>query len=127
MRVRRGRLLGGAAVALAAATVAAVVFVGGSDDGSAQLRALEADPMARYVPPDASLERSTARAERSTGTISQAQPAKLSRVFSIAASGAPCALHESIAAGRAAGWQLRETRGGLGATGTKQLGTGRRS
>ena len=110
-------------VALAAAVAVVVVLTGGSGD-SAQLRALEGDPMGRYVPPGATLERSTATAERATGTFSKAEPAKLSRVFSVASADAHRAMDTAVAAARAAGWKLRETRAGLGVTGTKALPTG---
>lgn len=122
--MRRGPLLAVAALALVAVVAAAFVLTRDSGGDSAQLQALKDDPMGSYEPPGATLERSTATAERSTGTFSKAQPAKLSRVFSVPGANAGQAMQAAVATARAAGWKLSETRGGLGATGTKELATG---
>lgn len=95
--------------------------MGGNDPGSsAQLRALQADPMARYVPESSRLT----RAHSSPEGVSLGKPhqAKLTRLFTL--SGAPrTRLEAAVRHARASGWRLERTL--HGAVGEKRLARGR--
>jgi hypothetical protein len=123
----RGRTVAIVAVAVVALAVAVWALTRGDDGPSAQLRALQEDPMGRFAPRDGRLARTIARSERSSGTLNKPTPAKFTRLFSLPPATARGTLQDAIAAARAAGWQLEPTGGGLAATGSKQLSTGRGS
>jgi hypothetical protein len=95
------------------------------DGDSAQLRALRADPIARYSPPGARQFRTVATPERAGGSFLKQQEARYLRLFAVpeGAGGARAARAVAEAA-RRAGWEVSE--GGFDDSfhGDKRLATG---
>lgn len=96
---------------------------------SAQLRALEADPLAHYVPPQGSLVDSSKQNEGST--FGKPVRARYRRMFVIPAADPERRLEHAVAAARAAGWEIVDAEpepepfGSLVAIGDKRLENGR--
>ena len=95
---RRTLVIGGAVVALAA-----LVYAFARDEPpSAQLRALEADPMAVYFPPGGSLVDTDSQNEGTT--FGKPIAARYRRMFELAPGTAKRALEHARAAAMTAGW-----------------------
>jgi hypothetical protein len=110
---------------LAAGVVLALVFSRGDQGSGAQLRALREDPLGRYVPPSGRIVRTDAAAENAGGIFTKATPATFRRLIAIPAGAGPAAMQEAVDAASASGWTVDGTLEGVGATGHKQLSTGR--
>lgn len=114
------------AVAAVAVAAAAIVFLSGGDEPSAQLQALQADPMAEYTPAGGELVDTE---EQNDGTtLGKPVAARYARLFVLPAANPEGALDDALAAAEAAGWTVEEPRqgalGGLVGQGSKRLSTG---
>jgi hypothetical protein len=108
---------------LAAAAVLGVLVIvlARGEESSAQLRALEADRMATYVPPGGTLVDSDSQNEGSS--LGKPVSARLTRLFKLGAGagagGSAPALADATATATSAGWKL------AGELGTKRVASGR--
>ena len=113
------------AAALAAAATA-VAGCGGGGGDSAQLDALQGDPMASYEPPGGELVDTDEQSEGTT-TLGKPQLAKVSRLFALSGDG-EAALGDAISAAEEAGWTFdgdpQQSVGGVVDLGTRSLPTG---
>lgn len=120
--------IGTAVAALAAAAVTVALAGCGGDEPSAQLAALEEDPMAAYEPAGAELVDTEEQSEGET-TLGKPQLARHARVFALGAADGEEALEAALAAARDAGWTfegpVQDGVGGKVGLATKRLETGR--
>ena len=111
-----------AAVLAVAATIAVL-----APDESAQLQALQADPMAEYAPERGELVDTDEQSEGTT--FGKPVAARYSRVFELPAGDPEGALADAVAAAQAGGWTMESSRegslGDLVALGSRELPTGR--
>jgi hypothetical protein len=116
-------ILAAAAVVL---LVAAAIAVRSGKEPSAQLRALQADPMAEYAPAGAALVDTDEQNEGTT--FGKPVAARSVRLFAVSGASPERVLADALAAAEAAGWTLeqpqRSALGGLVAQGSKRLPTG---
>ena len=119
-------MIAAAVAAVALATVAA--GCGGDEQASAQLQALQDDPIAVYTPPGAELVDTDEQSEGET-TLGKPQQARFSRLFEVDEADAEQALAATVAAARAAGWTIEGEPhagvGGVAAIGDRQVDGGR--
>lgn len=114
------------AAVIAAATVLVPLGCGG-EEPSAQLRALRADPLASWEPPQAALAEESEQSEGET-TLGKPQLARVRRLFALQGS-AENAFEAAVAAAEKAGWRLDgepipSTFGGRVALARRELDTG---
>ena len=117
-----------AAVAAVAVAAAAIVLLAGGDESSAELRALQDDPMAEYAPPGGELVDTELQSEGTT--LGKPHLARSSRLFGLDAADAERAVESTLAAADAAGWTLEgepkaDAFGGAVGFAGKQLSTGK--
>jgi hypothetical protein len=103
--------------------VAATAVVRGGEESSAQLRALQADPLGRFAPAGGELSNTDAAGEHSKGFLGKPSPARYDREFTLTTPGED-ALKEAAAAAQAAGWTVEQGIPGASVTGTKRLADG---
>lgn len=112
--------------AAAVLAVAATIALRARDEPSAQLRALQADPMAEYTPRGGELAETSEQNEGTT--FGKPVAARYVRLFGLPRADPEGALDDALAAAESAGWTVEEPqRGALGGVigqGTKQLSTG---
>lgn len=121
--------MSGKAIVVAAAAVlavAAAIALRSRDAPSPQLRALQSDPMAQYVPQGGKLADTDEQNEGTT--FGKPVAARYVRLFGLPSSDPEGALEDAIAAAEAAGWTVEGARrgslGGIVGQGTKRLSTG---
>ena len=109
--------------AVAVLAVLVIVLSRGGEESSAQLRALEDDPMAAYVPPGGTLVDTETQNEGTS--LGKPVAAQYARMFELATAAAAGALEHSRAAAVAAGWTLTEKPGERGFVAEKRAASGR--
>ena len=109
--------------AVAALAVLVVVLSRGGDEPSAQLQALEDDPMAAYVPPGGTLVDADSRNEGTS--LGKPVSAQYVRMFELTAAAAAGALEHAREAAVAAGWTTTEQPGERGFVAEKRTASGR--
>ena len=116
-------MVAAAAVLVAAATIAVLA----RDEPSAQLQALQADPMAEYTPAGGELVDTDEQGEGTT--FGKPVAARYSRVFEVPAGQPERVLADAVAAAEAGGWTIESSRevslGDLVALGSRGLPTGK--
>ena len=103
--------------------VLVIVLSRGGEDSGAQLRALEDDPMAAYVPPGGTLV--DAETQNEGTSLGKPVPAQYTRMFELTAAKAAGALEDAREAAVAAGWTPTETPGERGFVAKKRAASGR--
>ena len=103
--------------------VLVIVLSRGGEDSGAQLRALEDDPMAAYVPPGGTLVDTETQNEGTS--LGKPVPAQYTRMFELTAAEAAGALEDAREAAVAAGWTPTETPGERGFVAEKRAASGR--
>lgn len=121
----RRRWAAAGAVVLAAGVALAFTVFRDDESASAQLRALQQDPLGRYVPRNGRLVKAYANNEDPGGMFSKPSEAKLLRLFAVPSDAGPAALQEAIDAASASGWTVEPPIADLGSAGSKQLSTGK--
>jgi len=109
-------------VVTALATAALAGCGGGSDSGP--LKALEADPMATYLPAGTTLVRSDGTPQRTGGGLDKPSPATLRRLLQLPAGAGTEAVTAAARHARAVGWSVDPAPAGAGVTGRRSLGGG---
>jgi hypothetical protein len=110
-------------VAVAALAVLVIALSRGGEESSAQLQALEADPMAAYVPPGGTLVDTDTQNEGTA--LGKPVSAQYTRMFELTAAAAPGALEHAHEAAAAAGWTPTEKPGDRGFIAEKRTASGR--
>ena len=103
--------------AAAAALGVLVIVLARSEEPSAQLRALEADRMATYVPPGGTLV--DADSQNEGFSLGKPGSARLTRLFKLSAGSSAPALADARSTATAAGWKLADE------LGAKRVASGR--
>ena len=98
--------------AVAVLAVVVIVLTRGGEQPSAQLQALEGDPMASYVPPGGTLVDTVTQKEGTS--LGKPVPAQYARMFELNAAAAAAALDHAREAAVAAGWTRTKTSGERG-------------
>jgi hypothetical protein len=109
--------------AVAVLAVLVIVLSRGGEESSAQLRALEDDPMAAYVPPGGTLVDTDTQNEGTS--LGKPVAAQYARMFELTTAAAAGALEHARAAALAAGWTLTEKPGERGFVAEKRAASGR--
>ena len=115
----RTKILAGVAVL----AVLVIVLSRGGGEPSAQLQALEGDPMASFVPPGGTLVDTETQKEGTS--LGKPVPAQYARMFELTTAAAPGALEHARAAAVAAGWTLTQKPGERGFVAEKPAASGR--
>ena len=98
--------------AVAALAVLVLVLSRGGEESSAQLQALEGDPIAAYVPPGGALVDTVTQNEGTS--LGKPVSAQYTRMFELTAAAAAGALEHAREAAVAAGWTVTEKSGDRG-------------
>ena len=109
--------------AVAALALLVIVLTRGGEESSAQLQALEGDPMAAYVPPGGTLVDTVTQKEGTS--LGKPVPAQYARMFELSAAAAPEALDHAHDAAVAAGWTRTKASGERGFVAEKRAASGR--
>ena len=109
--------------AVAVLAVLVIVLTRGGEESSAQLQALEGDPMAAYVPPGGTLVDTVTQKEGTS--LGKPVPAQYARMFELSAAAAPEALDHAHDAAVAAGWTRTKASGERGFVAEKRAASGR--
>ena len=109
--------------AVAVLAVLVIVLTRGGEESSAQLQALEGDPMAAYVPPGGTLVDTVTQKEGTS--LGKPVPAQYARMFELSAAAGPEALDHAREAAVAAGWTRTKTSGERGFVAEKRAASGR--
>ena len=109
--------------AVAVLAVVVIVLTRGGEESSAQLQALEGDPMAAYVPPGGTLVDTVTQKEGTS--LGKPVPAQYARMFELSAAAAPEALDHAHDAAVAAGWTRTKASGERGFVAEKRAASGR--
>ena len=109
--------------AVAVLAVVVIVLTRGGEQPSAQLQALEGDPMASYVPPGGTLVDTVTQKEGTS--LGKPVPAQYARMFELNAAAAAAALDHAREAAVAAGWTRTKTSGERGFVAEKPAASGR--
>ena len=100
-----------------------IVLSRGGEESSAQLQALEADPMATYVPPGGTLVDTDTQNEGTS--LGKPVSAQYTRMFELSAAAAGGALEHARRAAAAAKWTPTEKPGERGFVAEKRAASGR--
>jgi hypothetical protein len=109
--------------AVAVLAVLVIVLSRGGEESGAQLKALEDDPMAAYVPPGGTLVDTDTQNEGTS--LGKPVAAQYARMFELTTAAAGGALEHARAAAVAAGWTLTEKPGERGFVAEKRAASGR--